>query len=42
LINAVIRHEVVWEVLEVYFVAIAVKGLVQPDSDVESPPAAQA
>lgn len=42
LINAVIRHEVVWEVLEVYFVAIAIKGLVQPDSDGESPPATQA
>ncbi len=29
LINAVQRSEVVWEVLEVYFVAIAIKGIVQ-------------
>lgn len=34
LINAIIRQEIVWEVLEVYFVAIAVKGIVQ------APPAA--
>ena len=29
LINAVIRREIVWEVLEVYFVIVAVKGLAQ-------------
>lgn len=29
LINAVARREIVWEVLEVYFVLIAIKGLVQ-------------
>ncbi|MFT3771533.1 MAG: hypothetical protein QM820_39465 [Minicystis sp.] len=26
-VNAVLRHEIVWIVLEVYFVAVAVKGL---------------
>jgi hypothetical protein len=29
LVNAVMRHEVVWEVLEVYFVLISCKGLLQ-------------
>jgi hypothetical protein len=29
LVNAVLRTEVVWEVLEVYFVIIAFKGLLQ-------------
>lgn len=29
LINAVLRGEIVWEVLEVYFIAIAMKGIVQ-------------
>jgi hypothetical protein len=44
LVNAVIRHEIVWEVLEVYFVAIAIKGLRQAGgatlhAPVEAPPA---
>lgn len=30
LINAIARSEVVWLVLEIYFVMIAVKGIVQP------------
>lgn len=29
LVNAVLRREIVWEVLEVYFVLIACKGLLQ-------------
>ncbi len=29
LINAIVRDEVVWLVLEIYFVAVAIKGLTQ-------------
>ena len=32
LVNAVIRQEIVWEVLEVYFVIMAMKGIVQANS----------
>ncbi|MEQ1568948.1 MAG: hypothetical protein ABMA64_25140 [Myxococcota bacterium] len=39
LINAVIRSEIVWEVLEVYFVAIAIKGLAQSARAPVEPPA---
>ncbi|MEQ1503430.1 MAG: hypothetical protein ABMB14_14425 [Myxococcota bacterium] len=39
LINAVIRSEIVWEVLEVYFVVIAAKGIAQSVRVREKPPA---
>ena len=39
LMNAVIRREVVWEVLEVYFVIVAAKGLAQAR---KAPPAERA
>lgn len=38
LINAVIRDEIVWLVLEFYFIAIAIKGLMQiPPPATEQP-----
>ena len=42
LINAVIRREIVWEVLEVYFVIVAAKGLAQARRTPEAEPAAPA
>ncbi len=38
LVNAWIRDEIVWIVLEIYFVAIAVKGLWQTRAALQRPP----
>jgi lipid-A-disaccharide synthase-like uncharacterized protein len=39
LVNAVLRREIVWEVLEVYFVLIALKGLAQARAQGRAKPA---